>query len=103
LVTGGIGSPEAGNVAVSAVEKNVKRVCRFVVKADHLEDLVRLGTLTRGVARFLAASVVAGLNILVAGGTRAGKTTMLNCLSSVIPSRERVVTSEEVFELANPG
>jgi pilus assembly protein CpaF len=64
---------------------------KFVVKADHLEDLVRLGTLTRGAARFLEASVVAGLNILVAGGTQAGKTTLLNCLSSAIPSRERVV------------
>jgi pilus assembly protein CpaF len=75
---------------------------KFVVKADHLEDLVRLGTLTSRAARFLAASVVAGLNILVAGGTQAGKTTMLNCLSSAIPSRERVVTCEEVFELKIP-
>ena len=75
---------------------------KFVVKADHLEDLVRLGTLTRSAARFLDASVVAGLNILVAGGTQAGKTTMLNCLSSAIPSRERVVTCEEVFELKIP-
>jgi pilus assembly protein CpaF len=77
-------------------------ISRFVVKADHLEDLVRLGTLTRGAARFLDAAVVAGLNILVAGGTQAGKTTMLNCLSSAIPSRERVVTCEEVFELKIP-
>ena len=53
---------------------------------------MRLGTLTRSAARFLDASVVAGLNILVAGGTQTGKTTMLNCLSSAIPSRERVVT-----------
>jgi pilus assembly protein CpaF len=73
-----------------------------VVKADHLEDLVRLGTLTGSAARFLVASVVAGLNILVAGGTQAGKMTMLNCLSSAIPSRERVVTCEEVFELKIP-
>ena len=73
-----------------------------MVKADHLEDLVRLGTLTRSAARFLDASVVAGLNILVAGGTQSGKTTMLNCLSSAIPSRERVVTCEEVFELKIP-
>ncbi len=75
---------------------------KFVVKADHLEDLVRLGTLTRGAARFLDAAVVAGLNILVAGGTQSGKTTMLNCLSSAIPPRERVVTCEEVFELKIP-
>jgi Flp pilus assembly CpaF family ATPase len=46
-----------------------------VVKADHLEDLVRLGTLTRPAVRFLEASVVAGLNILVAGGTQSGNAT----------------------------
>ena len=72
---------------------------KFVVRADHLDDLVRLGTLTAQAARFLEACVVAGLNILVAGGTQAGKTTLLNCLAASIPSRERVVTCEEVFEL----
>ncbi|MGZ4636548.1 CpaF family protein [Oryzihumus sp.] len=75
---------------------------KFVVKADHLDDLVRLGTLTRQAARFLEAAVVSGLNILVAGGTQAGKTTMLNCLAAAIPPRERVVTCEEVFELKIP-
>jgi pilus assembly protein CpaF len=75
---------------------------KFVVKADRLEDLVRLGTLTAPAARFLEASVAAGLNILVAGGTQAGKTTLLNCLAAAIPPRERVVTVEEVFELKIP-
>lgn len=75
---------------------------KFVVKADRLEDLVRLGTLTRAAARFLEASVAAGLNILVAGGTQAGKTTLLNCLSAAIPPRDRIVTCEEVFELKVP-
>ena len=75
---------------------------KFVVKADHLDDLVALGTLTRQAARFLEAAVVSGLNILVAGGTQAGKTTLLNCLGAAIPARERVVTCEEVFELKIP-
>jgi len=75
---------------------------KFVVKADHLDDLVVLGTVTRQAARFLEAAVASGLNILVAGGTQAGKTTLLNCLSAAIPSRERVVTCEEVFELKIP-
>ena len=77
-------------------------VRKFVVRADRLEDLVRLGTLTNPAARFLEASVAAGLNILVAGGTQAGKTTLLNCLAASIPPRERVVTVEEVFELKIP-
>ncbi|MGL5860621.1 MAG: CpaF family protein, partial [Phycicoccus sp.] len=75
---------------------------KFVVKADSLDDLVRLGTTSRQAARFLEAAVVAGLNVLVAGGTQAGKTTMLNCLAAAIPARERVVTCEEVFELRIP-
>ncbi len=75
---------------------------KFVVKADSMDDLVRLGTLSRQAAHFLDAAVASGLNVLVAGGTQAGKTTMLNCLASAIPVRERVVTCEEVFELRIP-
>ena len=72
---------------------------KFVVAADELADLVRLGSLTDQAARFLDAAVGSGLNILVAGGTQAGKTTMLNCLAAAVPAHERVVTCEEVFEL----
>ena len=75
---------------------------KFVVKADSMDDLVRLGTVSAQAARFLEAAVAAGLNILVAGGTQAGKTTMLNCLAAAVPARERVVTCEEVFELRIP-
>jgi pilus assembly protein CpaF len=75
---------------------------KFVMKADSLDDLVRLGTLTRQSARFLEAAVASGLNVVLAGGTQAGKTTMLNCLAAAIPARERVVTCEEVFELRIP-
>lgn len=75
---------------------------KFVVRATHLDELVGLGTVTPQVARFLEACVVAGLNIVVAGGTQAGKTTLLNCLLAAVPGRERVVTCEEVFELKAP-
>ena len=75
---------------------------KFVVKATQLDDLVRLGTLTSQAAAFLTAAVAAGLNILGGGGTQAGKTTLLNCLSAAVPPRERVVTCEEVFELKIP-
>ncbi|MDQ6658123.1 MAG: Flp pilus assembly complex ATPase component TadA, partial [Actinomycetota bacterium] len=72
---------------------------KFVVAANGLEDLVVRETITPHAARFLEAAVTAGLNIIVAGGTQAGKTTLLNTLLNSIPPRERVVTCEEVFEL----
>jgi pilus assembly protein CpaF len=75
---------------------------KFVLRAASMEGLVELGSLTPMAARFLELSVRAGLNILVAGGTQAGKTTMLNCLSAAIPGGERVVSVEEVFELRFP-
>jgi pilus assembly protein CpaF len=53
-------------------------------------------------ARFLDAAVRSGLNVLVSGGTQAGKTTLLNCLAAAVPPQERVVTAEKVFELTNP-
>lgn len=75
---------------------------KFTVRASRLEDLVGLGTLPGQAADFLEAAVMAGLNILVSGGTQAGKTTLLNCLAAAVPARERVVTCEEVFELKLP-
>jgi len=72
---------------------------KFVVRAAHLTDLVRLGSMPIGAARFLEAAVLAGQNIVVAGGTQAGKTTMLNCLAAAIPGGDRIVSAEEVFEL----
>jgi pilus assembly protein CpaF len=72
---------------------------RHVLPATRLDDLVELGTLTTAAARFLSAAVVAGLNIVVAGGTQAGKTTLLSCLLNAVPAHERVVTCEEVFEV----
>jgi pilus assembly protein CpaF len=75
---------------------------KFVLRAHSLDELVQLRTLTADAARFLEAAVVAGLNVIVAGGTQAGKTTLLNCLAAAIPGRERVVTCEEVFELQVP-
>jgi pilus assembly protein CpaF len=72
---------------------------KFVLRAHRLEELVRLRSLDERSAAFLAASVRAGLNIVVSGGTQTGKTTMLNCLASAIPSNERVITCEEVLEL----
>ena len=76
---------------------------KFVLRAARLDDLVELGTPARRRPRGSSRpSVRAGLNILVAGGTQAGKTTMLNCLAAAIPGGDRVVSAEEVFELRFP-
>ncbi|WP_300678496.1 ATPase, T2SS/T4P/T4SS family [Nocardioides sp.] len=75
---------------------------KFVVRAARLRDLVELGSLTPSAAEFLEACVRAGLNIVVAGATQAGKTTMLNCLAAAVPGGERVVSAEEVWELRFP-
>ena len=92
------------HVVIPDVTRNhwAVNVRKFVVRAHHLDELVSLGTITRPAAAFLDAAVAAGLNVIVAGGTQAGKTTLLNCLAAAIPAHERVVTCEEVFELQIP-
>ena len=72
---------------------------KFVLSIATLDELVALNSTTEQAANFLEASVAAGLNILVSGGTQTGKTTTLNALCAAIPARERTVTVEEVFEL----
>jgi len=64
-----------------------------------VEDLVTNLTFTPALARFIEACVVGRLNVIVSGGTDAGKTTMLNVLSSFVPDDERVVTIEDSKEL----
>src|ERR1700761_6811768 len=63
------------------------------------EDLLQNNTLTEPMLELLRGCVKARLNILVSGGTGAGKTTFLNVLSSYISNRERIVTVEDAAEL----
>jgi pilus assembly protein CpaF len=72
---------------------------KFAADPYRIEDLIGFGTVTRTVADFLDACVRGKLNILVSGGTGAGKTTTLNVLSSFIPEDERIVTIEDAAEL----
>ncbi|MEY3734925.1 MAG: hypothetical protein RL347_2284, partial [Actinomycetota bacterium] len=75
---------------------------RFVHRPIDVHELVPGGTLSAEAADFLEACVVSGLNIVVAGGTQAGKTTLLNSLLGCVPSSERIVSCEEVFEIHLP-
>jgi pilus assembly protein CpaF len=63
------------------------------------EDLLQNNTLTEPMLELLRGCVKARLNVLVSGGTGAGKTTFLNVLSSYISNRERIVTVEDAAEL----
>jgi pilus assembly protein CpaF len=82
-----------------AVKGPCLTIRRFPTKRLDAEDLVRLGSLTQPACDFLRAAVVNRRNILVAGGTGTGKTTLLNCLSGFIPDKERIVTIEDTAEL----
>ncbi len=62
-------------------------------------QLIEFGSLTKEMAEFLRACVLAKLNILISGGTGSGKTTLLNVLSGYIPEDERIVTIEDAAEL----
>ena len=89
------------NAIISPLSLNgpVLTIRKFSVDPYTVEDLIGFGTITQGMAAFLAACVKIKLNILVSGGSGAGKTTLLNVLSSFIPEGERVVTVEDAAEL----
>jgi pilus assembly protein CpaF len=73
---------------------------KHLMRNSSVMDLVDLGVMTSEIGTAITYCVKAGLNILVSGGTQAGKTTVLNALAGAIPRGERVVTIEEVFELS---
>jgi pilus assembly protein CpaF len=82
-----------------ALDGPVMSIRRFRTDRLGAQDLVARESLTAPMLDFLAACVGARLNVIVSGGTGAGKTTMLNVLSSFISGRERVVTIEDAAEL----
>jgi pilus assembly protein CpaF len=82
-----------------ALDGPVMSIRRFAVDPFKMADLLQFGALTEQLAEVLRGAVQARLNVLVSGGTGAGKTTMLNILSNYIPATERIVTIEDSAEL----
>jgi pilus assembly protein CpaF len=82
-----------------AVKGSALTVRKFAADPFTARDLVDFGTLTPQLVSFLDACVRGRLNILVSGGTGAGKTTMLNVLSAFLPEDERIITIEDSAEL----
>jgi len=82
-----------------ALDGPAMSIRRFAREMLSVEDMIGIGSLTPELAEVVGAAVRGRLNILVSGGTGAGKTTMLNVLSGFIPEDERIVTIEDSAEL----
>src|SRR5262249_41790783 len=72
---------------------------RFFKDTLTIQRLVDLDAMTPLAAHALQVLVVGKLNVIIAGGTGSGKTSMLNALSSFIPEGERVVVIEDSKEV----
>ena len=77
----------------------VLTIRKFNKKLESIDDLLRNGSLTVNMARFLEAATQAKLNIIISGGTGTGKTTLLNILSGFLGDDERIITIEDAAEL----
>ena len=82
-----------------AIDGACLTIRKFSADPYGADDLVSFGTLTKQTVELLDACVRGRLNILVSGGTGAGKTTTLNVLSSFLPDDERILTIEDSAEL----
>ncbi|HSE77513.1 MAG TPA: CpaF family protein [Alphaproteobacteria bacterium] len=89
------------NAVVSpiAVDGALLSIRKFGTIRPKMTDLIAVGALTEEMADLLRAIVSGRLNVLIAGGTGSGKTTMLNAMSSFISDGERIVTIEDAAEL----
>ena len=82
-----------------AIDGPALTIRKFAADPYQASDLVSFGTMNHQVVELLDACVKGRLNILVSGGTGAGKTTTLNVLSSFLPEDERIITIEDAAEL----
>jgi pilus assembly protein CpaF len=72
---------------------------KFNTRHFGIEDLIQAGTLERWLANQLETYVLGRKNILIAGGTGTGKTTLLNILGKFIPPDERILLIEDTSEI----
>jgi pilus assembly protein CpaF len=82
-----------------SIDGPVLTIRKFARDPYQAEDLIAFGTMSSKTARFLEGCVRGRINIMVSGGTGAGKTTTLNVLSSFLPEDERIITIEDSAEL----
>ena len=72
---------------------------KFAREKFTLPALKERGVLSHEAMTYLQWCVLTNRNIMIAGGTSSGKTTLLNALTEVIPSDQRIITIEDTFEL----
>ena len=82
-----------------SVKGPIVTIRKFRDDMVNIDELLRIGTLTNEMAKFLEASVKGKLNIIVCGGTGSGKTTLLNILGCFIDNIDRIITIEDAAEL----
>jgi pilus assembly protein CpaF len=91
---------ERVNIAIGpACDRIAVTIRKFPAEAMTFDIFERNGSVNGLVRRLCEGLVLARQSILVAGGTGAGKTSLLNALSRVVPSHERIVTVEDAREL----
>ena len=83
-------------LALDGPSLSIRKFSRDPLK---LGDLVNKKSLTPEIGEVLQRVVKARLNVIIAGGTGTGKTTILNILSGFIPGDERIITIEDSAEL----
>lgn len=76
---------------------------RFSKERLSLSRLLEFGALTEDAAEMLKILIECKQNVVIAGGTGSGKTSMLNALSSLVPSGERIIVIEDARELQLQG
>jgi pilus assembly protein CpaF len=82
-----------------AIDGPALTIRKFKKGGINAEKYIEYGSVTKSMVDFLRICAENGLNIVISGGTGSGKTSLLNMLSSYIPSNERVITVEDAAEL----
>jgi pilus assembly protein CpaF len=95
--------PDGSRVAIVlspfSVDGTAITIRKFQYRRYNLQELVRIGTLTRAVFDLLREAVLTRQNILISGSTGSGKTTLLNALGTLIPDEERLMVIEDTSEI----